>query len=470
MKMDEMSSNLYDLDLERAILSAILYDEESYSKISFLISENDFYLAGHREIYKAIKSCINNDEPITEAFIKKYLGKEYNEQILADVVSTGSIVDIEKYANELKEKSVRRELLGIAHNIPAVINEPTPSRDIVDTLSAQIYSLVDENKNGKIKDAREIVAEMAQELKETSKRENSDVIGLDTGFGYINAQTKGLKPGELIIIAARPGMGKTTFALNLIQKALDHDKGVVFFSLEMGASDIAMRMLSAKTSIPFSSIKSANFASDDEYARFSDASNDLLNKKFFVHDSGYVTIHQIRTNLRKLKTKHEEISLCVIDYIGLMMSSQKYSERHLQIAEISRGLKLLARELNIPIVALSQLNRGVESRTNKRPMLSDLRESGAVEQDADLVLFVYRDAVYAEQEENSRRQAWINDGKNPDEYTPVFIPNQLQEEIEIIIGKNRNGGLGTAKAIYRKQCFHISDAASIPLMEAEFQG
>lgn len=463
-----MSENLYDLDLERAILSAIIYSEDAYSEVSFFINENDFYLPGHKEIYKAIIDCVNHDEPIETAFIKKYLGKNYNEQIFADVLSAGSLIDIEKYGEELKEKSVRRELLAIAHRIPALINEPSDAKDIVDKINGEIYALVDNTKNGKIKEAKEIIHDLALEMKELSENPNRDLIGLDTGFNYLNAYTKGFKPGELIILAARPGMGKTTLAVNFIQKALDDDKGVVFFSLEMGATEVMKRMLSAKTSLPFSEVQNASFSSKDDWTRFSDACEEMSNKKLFVHDSGYVNIHQIRTALRKLKSKHEEISLCVIDYIGLMMSSSNYNERHLQIAEISRGLKLLARELDIPILALSQLNRGVESRTNKRPMLSDLRESGAIEQDADMIMFVYRDSVYAEQAENERKQAWINDGKDINEYEPKFVPNKIEEEAEIIIGKNRNGELGSVKVVFQKQCSRFVENSLSPVDTAEF--
>ena len=209
---------------------------------------------------------------------------------------------------------------------------------------------------------------------------------------------------------------------------------------------------------------------DDEFSRFNDACNDMLDKQLFVYDSGYVNIHQIRTQLRKLKAAHADISLCVIDYIGLMTSSSTYNERHLQIAEISRGLKLLARELNMPIVALSQLNRGLESRANKRPMLSDLRESGAIEQDADVILFVYRNDFYAEQEEKEREERARNEGR---EYERKFMPNANEEKAEIIVGKNRNGTLGTVEVVFQKQFTRFVDNSftpSEPVEAVEFQG
>ena len=265
-------------------------------------------------------------------------------------------------------------------------------------------------------------------------------------------------------------MGKTTLAGNFMQAALNAGKGVVMFSLEMSAVDIMKRMLSSYTAINQTEIINASFANNDDWTRFGDACEEMTKKKFWVHDSGFVTINQIRTSLRKLKVKHDEISLCVIDYIGLMTSASQFSDRHLQIAEISRGLKLLARELQIPIIALSQLNRNLEARTNKRPMLSDLRESGAIEQDADIILFVYRDDVYAEIAENERRQAWINAGKDINEYRPQYQPNPNEAEAEIIIGKNRNGGLGTIKVAFQKNISRFCETHSTPVETAEFQG
>lgn len=204
---------------------------------------------------------------------------------------------------------------------------------------------------------------------------------------------------------------------------------------------------------------------DEEWSRLSDACEDMANRKLFVYDSGYVNIHQIRTQMRKLKSAHPEITLCVIDYIGLMMATSNFSDRHLQIAEISRGLKLLARELDMPIIALSQLNRSLESRANKRPMLSDLRESGAIEQDADMILFVYRDEVYREQEEKEAEKKAHAEGK---EYVRKFVPNKIEEDAEIIVGKNRNGPVGTVEVIFQKEFTRFVDKSFGAAHVAEF--
>ena len=467
----EISSNLYDIDLERSILSSIFYNDDGFSEILDIINSQDFYFKGHSDIFSAIIDCVNNDEPIDPAFAKKRLGDRYDENVFTEILATSSLIDVKKYAKELKEKSIKRSLVKIAHKIPNEVNEPKPSKDMVDDISAEIYALVDDEHSSAIKEMPQIITEVANEIKRQKELADQDLIGLDTGFRYLNEYTKGFKDGELIIIAARPGMGKTAFALNVIMKTLALNKGVAFFSLEMSAAQLMMRIMSAKTSIPLSNIMTGKM-DDDEFSRFNDACNDMLDKQLFVYDSGYVNIHQIRTQLRKLKAANANISLCVIDYIGLMTSSSTYNERHLQIAEISRGLKLLARELNMPIVALSQLNRGLESRANKRPMLSDLRESGAIEQDADVILFVYRNDFYAEQEEKEREERARNEGR---EYERKFIPNANEEKAEIIVGKNRNGALGTVEVVFQKQFTRFVDNSFMPTniepVEAvEFQG
>ncbi|WP_297574468.1 replicative DNA helicase [uncultured Campylobacter sp.] len=456
----ENSIDLYKAGIdgiERSVLSSIINSDEAFSIAHSIINRHDFSLPAYGDIFEAICACVDNDEPIEVAFIKKRLGKKFNENVLADILVTGPIVDVETYANEIKEHSIKRALMDVSVKIPKIVDNSSNLKNAIDEISSEIYALLEDRVGGAIKESKEVIRDVLLDIELQKTRDDKDLVGLDTGFRYLNEHTKGFKPGELIIIAARPGMGKTAFALNLTLKTIKQEKGVVFFSLEMPAKDLMKRVLSSHTGIPLSNIMTAKMQ-DSEYTRFGDACDELSDKKLFIYDSGYVNIHQIRTQMRKLKSKNEDISLCVIDYIGLMTSSSKYSERHLEIAEISRGLKLLARELNIPIIALSQLNRGVESRANKRPMLSDLRESGAIEQDADTILFVYRGDVYAEQEEMERRERYRNEGKDMSEYKPHVPLNKDMEEAEIIIGKNRNGPLGTVKVVYKKEITKFADA------------
>jgi len=439
----------FDLDLERAILSSCLVSEDAYASLAGDIEPTDFSLKAHQDIFKAIIACANAGEPISLSFLKKH--KKLDEQILNDIIATPSMVDLVSYVKELREKSIKRQLLSFAHLLPSRINENRPVSEISDELSKEIFNLTNRVNSKDIKDIDLVLSELLDEFKRQKSSENKGIIGLDTGFEELNTMTKGFKGGEFIIIAARPGMGKTTLCLNFIEKILKQDKGVVMFSLEMPSSQIMQRMLAAKTSISLQKILTADL-NDDEWSRISDACNEYSKKKFFIYDSGYATITDVRAILRRLKSMEESISLCVIDYIGLMMSHSNFSDRHLQVSEISRGLKLLARELDIPIIALSQLNRSLENRSNKRPMLSDLRESGAIEQDADTILFVYRDEVYREQEEKERENKAKAEGK---EYQRLFMPNPLQENAELIIGKNRNGPVGTSEVLFLKEksCF-----------------
>lgn len=465
--MDNISSNLYDLDMERSILSAILFEQDNLGEIYDIISPKDFYLKAHEDIFAAMQSCLNSDDPVDIAFVKKHLGIKFNEEVFNSVLTTNSILDIKKYATELKEFSIKRSLVKIANQIPSKVNENKLGRDMVDDISSEIYALVDGASNGVVKNAKDIVIELVEELNKQKLAKDHEVVGLDTGFRGLNERTKGFKDGDLVVIAARPGMGKTAFVLNLVQKVLDQNLGVVFFSLEMPAIQLMLRMLSAKTSIALQNIMASDM-DNDEIERLNSACDAMSGKKLFVYDSGNATIHQVRTQMRKLKSSHPEIKLCVIDYIGLMTNSSAYSDRHLQIAEISRGLKLLARELNLPVVALSQLNRSLESRANKRPMLSDLRESGAIEQDADTILFVYRNEVYLEQEEKEKEQKAKLEGK---EYKSQFKKNKLEESAEIIIGKNRNGPTGTIELVFQPTFTRfVEKHENYPVESVTFEG
>ncbi len=448
-----MEQILHDDSLERAILSSVMFNPDIFGDLHSSIAAKDFYHPAHGDIFRAMSACFERNEPVEIPFIKKYLGDRYNEALFSAIMLVNPIVDLGFYVSELKEKSIKRALNKIASEIPAKVAQPTPSRDIVDSISSELYALVDGGEGGMMKDSLQIVNETINELNRQKELANKEIIGLDTGFKELNRRTKGFKNGELIIIAARPGMGKTAFALNLVNKTLNEGRGVVFFSLEMPASQLMLRILSAKTSINLQNLMVGDMT-NDQISRLSDACDEMSNKKFFVYDSGAATIHTIKTQLKKFKAAHEEINLCVIDYIGLMTDSGGFKDRHLQIAEISRSLKLLARELNIPIIALSQLNRSLESRANKRPMLSDLRESGAIEQDADTILFVYRNDYYLEQAEKELEQKAKMEGK---EYKSKISFNKVDEAAEIIIGKNRNGPTGHVDVTFQKEFTRFVD-------------
>jgi replicative DNA helicase len=246
-------------------------------------------------------------------------------------------------------------------------------------------------------------------------------------------------------------------------KAVERNEGVAFFSLEMPAEQLMLRLLSAKTSIPLQALRVGDLR-DEQWSQLSAATTEMASKKLFVDDGGYATIQHVRSKLRKLKAQHPEISVAIIDYLQLM-SGDGREGRQQEVSEISRGLKQLARELQIPIVALSQLNRGVESRDNKRPMLSDLRESGAIEQDADIILFVYRDDVYREAQEKEKEMKAKAEGK---EYTSEFR-KKSEEDAEIIIGKQRNGPTGTVELVFQKNFTRFVDKTHAPAFEVVYE-
>ncbi|WP_300910128.1 DnaB-like helicase C-terminal domain-containing protein, partial [Helicobacter japonicus] len=278
--------------------------------------------------------------------------------------------------------------------------------------------------------------------------------GLDTGFRELNRLTTGFNNGDLIIIGARPSMGKTTFVLNLAQHILDSHKGVVIFSLEMPYLQLGMRMLSAKASIALQNLRTANLT-NEELSKLTEVADKMALQPLHIVDASSLSIAQLKGSLRRLKRQHPEISIAIIDYLQLMNGGKGEQSKQLEIAEISRGLKMLARELEMPIVALSQLNRLLESRDDKRPTLSDLRDSGAIEQDADVILFLYREDIYKKREDKERYARLKKEGKEKD-----FKPEHQEREIEpteVIVAKNRNGEVKTIEIQFNKRYTRFED-------------
>lgn len=448
MLNDEFSN--IDIDIEKAVLSSCMHSEDILSEVITQISASDFSLKVHSDIFEALLSCYNAGEPSGLTFIKKY--KKIEDEVLLDIIGTTTLVDVSKYCAYLKELSTKRKLMNFIHQIPSKMNQSTSLSLLLDDINKNIFNITSSVNSKDIKDVNVVIEELLDTFKKIKEQKKGDVLGLDTGFDSLNKMIKGFKDGDLVIIAARPGMGKTSICLNFIDKALRNENGVVFFSLEMPAVQILQRMLSARTLIPLQKIITGDL-NDLEWERVSSACDEYSKKTFYVYDSGYASVSDISAVLRRLKNQHNNIKLCVVDYIGLMMgaNSSKFQDRHLQVAEISRGLKLLARDLEMPIIALSQLNRSLESRSNKRPMLSDLRESGAIEQDADTILFVYRDEIYREQEEKEKQNKARAEGKEK-EFVSNFTPNPIKESAELIVGKNRNGPTGTVDLIFNKEC------------------
>ena len=450
-----MQDNLYNLAFERSVLSSIIFEPSQFDELSVQLSKDDFYLPAHQDIFAAMLTLLQKDQPIDEEFIKKELikAKKFDEQVLLEILSANPISNTKAYVDEIKDKSLKRHLLTLTTEIKRVtVEEELPSAEVVDIVEKKLYEITQDNQTSDFKDSPKMTFDTMEYIKEMKARGNSILVGVDTGFKELNKMTTGFGKGDLVIIAARPAMGKTSFALNTVNSLILQGKGVAFFSLEMPAEQLMLRLLSIQTSIPLQKLRVGDM-NDDQWSNLNGAIDRMNSAKLFVDDQGSININQLRSKLRKLKNQHPEIEIAVIDYLQIMQGIGN-QDRHLQVSEISRGLKMLARELEMPIVALSQLNRGLESRNDKRPMLSDIRESGSIEQDADIILFVYRDDVYLYKEEKEREKAAKAEGK---EFTSTFIEKD-EEDAEIIIGKQRNGPTGHVKLIFQKKLTRFVDA------------
>ncbi|UCN00673.1 replicative DNA helicase [Sulfurimonas sp. SWIR-19] len=450
-----MQDNLYNLAFERSVLSSIVFEPSQFDELSVTLKKDDFYLPAHQDIFQAMLTLLQKDQPIDEEFIKKELikAKKFDEQVLLEILSANPISNTKAYVDEIKDKSLKRHLLTLTTEIKRVtVEEELPSAEVVDIVEKKLYEITQDNQTSDFKDSPKMTFDTMEYIKEMKARGNSVLVGVDTGFKELNKMTTGFGKGDLVIIAARPAMGKTSFILNTVNSLILQGKGVAFFSLEMPAEQLMLRLLSIQTSIPLQKLRVGDM-NDDQWSNLNGAIDRMNDAKLFVDDQGSLNINQLRSKLRKLKNQHPEIEIAVIDYLQIMQGIGS-QDRHLQVSEISRGLKMLARELEMPIVALSQLNRGLESRNDKRPMLSDIRESGSIEQDADIILFVYRDDVYLYKEEKEREKAARAEGK---EFTSTYIEKE-EEDAEIIIGKQRNGPTGHVKLIFQKKLTRFVDA------------
>ena len=450
-----MQDNLYNLAFERSILSSIVFEPQQFDDLSSALNKDDFYLPAHQDIYTAMTSLMQKDQPIDEEFIKKELIKikKFDEQVMIEILSANPISNTKAYVDEIKDKSLKRNLLTLTTEIKRVtVEEELPSAEVVDIVEKKLYEITQDNQTSDFKDSPQMTYDTMEYIKEMKARGNSVLVGVDTGFHELNKMTTGFGKGDLVIIAARPAMGKTSFILNTVNSLIMQGKGVAFFSLEMPAEQLMLRLLSVQTSIPLQQLRLGDM-NDDQWSSLNGAIDKMNSSKLFVDDQGSININQLRSKLRKLKNQHPEIEIAVIDYLQIMQGVGT-QDRHLQVSEISRGLKMLARELEMPVVALSQLNRGLEARNDKRPMLSDIRESGSIEQDADIILFVYRDDVYLYKEEKEREKAAKAEGK---EFISEYVEKE-EEDAEIIIGKQRNGPTGHVKLVFQKKLTRFVEA------------
>jgi replicative DNA helicase len=448
---------LYNLDIERGILAAIIFDGANFESVAAILKPKDFYLPFHQDMFEAMESLYKKDYPIDEVMLKEELSKKnkFDEALMLEVITTAPIEMIETYAKEIKDKSLKRELLHFSNVVKQEVLENSDERaiDVVEDIQGKLFKIATESEDGDFKDMG-FVTNLTIDYIKKQVQKDGFLTGIDTGFSDLNRMTSGFGEGDLVIIAARPAMGKTSFVLNIAANVLKNDKGVAIFSLEMPSEQLMLRMISSHSSIPLQSIRIGNL-NDEEMSKITESVDYFATRKLFIDDNSMQTIHSVRSKIRKLKATHPEISLVVIDYLQLMVGDSK--ERHIAVAEISRGLKMLARELKIPILALSQLNRGLESRPDKRPMMSDLRESGAIEQDADIIMFVYRDDVYKLREAKQK----IKEAEQKGEKVDISITEKNVEDAEIIIGKQRNGPTGVVHLQFNKKFTRFEDKAIV---------
>ncbi|MDA3967149.1 MULTISPECIES: replicative DNA helicase [Helicobacter] len=451
-------SEVHRIQEERIVLRSMIYNEEHIEVAERIISADDFIYKPNGGIFLAILELKNLELPIEHnAILQKAKTYKFSESDLLEVLSITGVANIETYSHNIKEYSLKRKLMKLATQINEDYMFDKSSSEIIGMLESEIYNITTTKESSEFKVAQEVVTKTMLYIEDMKKKGNLTLIGIDTGFRDLNKQTTGFGEGDLIIVAARPAMGKTTLVLNMAQRALDTGKGVAFFSLEMPSEQLMLRMLAAKTKISLQNLRIGDLQ-DGELSMLSKAADEMSKAPLFIDDNSSLTINDLKSKLKRLKTKHPEVSIAIVDYLQLMISSDN-KDRHQQVSDISRGLKTLARELKMPIIALSQLNRSLESRSDRRPMLSDLRESGAIEQDADIILFVYREAVYKAKDAKEREEALKKAGEF--EKAKAVQQEQIQdnEEAEIIIGKQRNGPTGTIKLQFHKRFSKFEDIA-----------
>jgi replicative DNA helicase len=419
----------HSVESEQSILGAILLDKDAIITVSEIIRPDDFYKDAHKIIYESMMSLNEKNEPIDIITLPEELksrghlndigGYTYLTN-LATVVPITS--NVKYYANIVKEKSVMRKLIKASDEIMNLSYERSTSvEDVLEQAEKKIFDISQEKVGSDFKPINQVLAD-TYEMIEKLCTEKSEVTGLTTGFRDLNKKLNGLQKTDLILVAARPAMGKTAFALNLVQNtALKANASVAVFSLEMSKEQLVQRILSATSNVELKKIKTGTL-SENDWPRLIDAMALLSNTKIFIDDTPGIKISEIRSKARKLKIE-SGLDFILIDYLQLMEGDGRTENRQQEIAQISRSLKILAKELDCPVLALSQLSRSPEMRRDHRPMLSDLRESGSIEQDADIVMFLYRDEYY-----------------NPD--------SESKNICEVIIAKNRNGETGTAELVW----------------------
>ena len=421
----------HSIEAEQSVLGGLLIDNAAWDRIADLVGVADFYRQDHRLIFGAISRLMDQSKPADAVTVYETLRNNGKADDAGGLVylntlaqNTPSAANIRRYAEIVRERSVLRRLVTAGDEIATMALNPAgrDTKQVLDQAETKVFQIAEEGARGNqgFQEIQPLLTKVVERIQELFERADpSDVTGVPTGYTDLDSKTSGFQAGDLVIVAGRPAMGKTSFALNIGEHvAIDKGMPVAVFSMEMGASQLALRMLSSVGRLDQQRLRTGRLF-DEDWPKLTGAIQKMHEAPLYIDETPALSSMDLRSRARRLARTCGRLGLIIVDYLQLMSGNNSGSteNRATEISEISRGLKALAKEIGVPVIALSQLNRTVESRTDKRPVMSDLRESGAIEQDADLILFIYRDVVY-----------------NPD--------TNDKNVAEIIIGKQRNGPIG----------------------------
>lgn len=428
-----------NVEAERSVLGALLLNDEYLSRVAEIILIDDFYTMSHRTIYQTMLDIVAEGKRIDLVTLQDVLMQKNKLELVGGVVYLLSLQEnitaiglVEQHARIIKEKSVLRDLISSAAQIISTCFSQTEKTidSVLDEAEKTVFDITNKRTSSHFVQLDIWLKKTFQHLS-TIKSHSRGITGVPAGYKRLDEMTSGFQNGDFIVLAARPSMGKTALALCIAQHAASTGVVVGIFSLEMSAEQLVLRLLASESGVAHHNIRNATISSQ-EWVELTNVAAQLAEMKIFIDDTAMINVMELRAKARKLKRDHN-VQCIVIDYLQLLSDAKKHENRHQEVSAISRALKGLAKELGLPIIALSQLSRAVDSRTDKRPMLSDLRESGAIEQDADLIMFLYRDSVY-----------------NPDAENPAGA--------ELIIGKQRNGPTGTVYLNFERELTKFVDA------------
>ena len=442
-RVDDLKVPPHSMEAEQSVIGGLMLDNQAWDNIADIVNEQDFYRHDHALIFRAIAALADESQPYDVVTVSEWLGSR-NEldsigglaylSILAN--DTPTAVNVKAYANIVREYSILRALIQIGNEISASAYnaDGRPSKELLDEAERKVFMIAEQgagNREG-FAAINDLLGKAVQKVEEMYKSGEA-LTGISSGFSNFDEKTSGLQKADLIIVAGRPSMGKTSFAMNLAENAvMGTENSVAIFSMEMPGEQLAIRMMSSLGRIDSHNLRTGKL-DDQDWPRLISSVNMLSKAKLFIDDSPALSPTEVRARTRRLKREHG-LDLVIIDYLQLMQVGGSTENRATEISEISRSLKALAKELNVPVIALSQLNRSVEQRPDKRPVMSDLRESGGIEQDADVILFIYRDEVY-----------------NPE--------SSDKGTAEILIRKQRNGPIGMVRLAFLGQYTRFENLA-----------